>query len=242
MSVPPQYVPQQNYPPPGYPKNYPPQGYPAPAYPAQGYQQPGNAPPGVAPQGYNPYQSPQAPGAGYGYGAPAVAGGIWRAGNVLVMHKMAQLPDICVKSGQKATGRLVRNLRWFPPWIYITLFVALLLYLILATVMSQRATIAIGLSDEWFKKRKVRMAIAWGISLTGVALVGVTMLFGLGEDTSPLLGLAILLGVPMAIGGWIFGSIACRLVYPCKIDEVYIYLKGVHPSVLAMYPEWPHPF
>ena len=215
------------------PQQLPPQGNPSQNYPPPG----GYSPP--AEQKFNPYQAPQAPGPSFAYAPAAMAGGIWRSGNILVMHKMAQLPDVCVKSGQPATGRLVRKLQWFPPWIYWTILVALIVYAILAQVLSQRATISIGLCDEWFKKRRMRILTAWLIGLAGVGVFFLSFFLLAAEMNWA--GWLILVGIAMFFGGFIYGQYAARLVYPHKIDELYIYLKGVHPSMLAMFPEWPHP-
>src|SRR5687768_8402085 len=50
--------------------------------------------------------------------------GLFRQGNVLVMHKLAPLPDKCIKSNQPAHGRtLRRNLRWHHPAAFFALLV-----------------------------------------------------------------------------------------------------------------------
>jgi hypothetical protein len=220
------------------PQQLPPQGYPAPGYGSPGYGSPGYSSPGAAPS-FNPYQAPQAPGPSFAYAPAAMTGGIWRSGNLLVMHKMAQLPDVCVKSGEKATRRLTRKLQWWPPWINWTLLVAVIVYAILVQVLSQRATISIGLSEEWFKRRRMRMLVAWLIGLGGVAVFFLSFVL-LAQQINEA-GWLILVGVAIFFGALIYGQYATRLVHPAKIDEMYIYLKGVHPSVLAMFPEWPHP-
>ena len=51
----------------------------------------------------------------------------------------------------------------------------------------------------------------------------------------------ILAGVVFFFVGIIYGQYGSRLVHPKKIDEQFIWLKGVHPDFLAKYPEWPYP-
>jgi hypothetical protein len=48
------------------------------------------------------------------------------------------------------------------------------------------------------------------------------------------------LGILMMLFGAIYGLVAARLVTPAKIDERYIWLKGVHPDFLAELPDWPY--
>ena len=177
----------------------------------------------------------------YGYpgGYGPMAGGLWRKGGVLVMHKSAQLPDVCVKSGEPSVGRLKRNLQWFHPAIYLTLLVAILLYAILVAVLSKRATIYIGLSEKWFKKRRQALIIGWVSALIGVLLfVGS---FVLAAQEAPLWGLVMLVGIFVFLAAIIYGSYAARMVTAQKIDDQYVWLKGVHPDVLAKLPEWPYP-
>src|SRR5262245_2627535 len=112
-----------------------------------------------ADQPINPYAPPVIPAQ---YIAPQQAGleGLWRRGNTLIMHKQAPLPPICVKSNQYATQWLKRNLQWHNPWIALTLLISPLIYIIVALIVTKRATINIGLTDEWMHRRRMRMFAA----------------------------------------------------------------------------------
>lgn len=190
----------------------------------------------------NPYASPVVP-AGYGaYAPPQQPGleGLWRQGNTLVMHKMAPLPPICVKSNQHAKQWLKRNLQWHNPWVGLTVLISPLIYIIVALIVTKRATIHIGLSEEWFARRKTRMLIAWGIALAGFALGG----FGIWIANQPGIEgpgvLLIVLALFQVIGALIYGQYACRLVYPSRIDDSYVWLKGVDAGFLDRLPAWPY--
>src|SRR5262245_45640327 len=149
---------------------------------SQPQQYPSFPPPGSAPSTWgntfgeaanvNPYAAPQMAG-GYAPAPPQQTPGLeglWRQGNMLVMHKMATLPPICVKSGQAATQWLKRNLAWHPPWLFVLILVHILLYAVVALIIQKKATIQIGLTDEWMGRRRMRMLIAWGACLGGLAL------------------------------------------------------------------------
>jgi hypothetical protein len=167
--------------------------------------------------------------------------GLWRKGNTLVMHKMAQLPPICVKSNQYATRWLKRNLQWHNPWIAVSLLLSPLIYILLALLVTKRTTIHIGLTDEWYARRQTRMMIAWGIALAGIAFIGLAIFVGNQPNGGPYAGFSILLAVILLLGALIYGQYACRLVYPQKIDDSYVWLIGVNREFLDRLPMWPYP-
>ena len=187
----------------------------------------------------NPYASPHAvteP------ASPQSLGGVWRDGQLLVMHKGASLPDICVKSNEPAEGfKLRRKMHWHPKLLILLLLVGgPLLYLIVATLMSKRANVMIGLSEKWRKIRIRRMLVAWGLGILCLALfiVGCTLDGRVGQnaDLSIFLVLGGMLG---ALFVAIFGILSCRLIAPHKIDDNYVYIKNVHPEFLDRFPAVP---
>lgn len=162
--------------------------------------------------------------------------GLWREGNVLVMHKQAPLPDICMKSNLPANRRLRRDLRWHHPAVFVALLVNLIVYLIIAMIMTKKATIHMPLTDEWFGRRRTRMLIAWG-----VALLAVLMFFGGIAAIDTDYGIFITLaGLFVALGAGIGGLLGCQLVTPKRMTDQYIWLKGVHPDYLDRLPVWPY--
>lgn len=181
----------------------------------------------------NPYASPvlQDPRVMPAYPQPPVSAGVWRQGRVLVMHKKAVLPDICVKSNQPASRKLKRNLSWHHPLIALSIFAGLLIYLILAAVLTQRAKIHIGLSEEWFARRRMRMWI-WGLATLAAIPLGI--LAGMAaEDLMPLMVFFGFLGCIVAAIGLLLST---RMVYPKKIEGDYVWVKGCHPDFVARFP------
>jgi uncharacterized membrane protein len=154
------------------------------------------------------------------------------------MHKQTVLPDRCVKSNQPAFGRrLRRDLSWHHPAIYLTIFIHLLLYIVLALILRKKAVIDIGLSEQWFAKRRRAMLIGWGSLLAGIGL----MIAGIAAiDMTPEMGLLIVLGLLVLLIGALYGLIRSRLVTPKRITQDYVWLKGVHPDFLAELPHWPY--
>lgn len=187
---------------------------------------------------HNPYASPRLP--LQAQLVPEVAAplaGLWRKGNLLVMHRDAPLPYICIKSGMPADGTLPRKLSWHHPALFIVAVLSLLIYVILALILTKRARIQIGLSEPVFARRRRDIIIAWSLVLLSilVTLAGISIL-----EQHPLAPLAIILGILLFFIGAIYGLIRARLVSPDRIQGDYIWLKGVHPDVLAPLPPWPY--
>lgn len=196
----------------------------------------------------NPYEAPIADAEIVSPAAPpriATQGtsgvGIFRKGNTLVMHKMAQLPDVCVKTGQPSDRRVKKKMQWHHPAIVLLVLVGLLVYLIVALIVMKKATIEIPVSNDWMRVRRKRLMITLAIFAVG------GVLFGLGiygaatesfsEDTLPMLFFA---GAVLGFGGLIASAIAARIIWPAKIDDTHVHLSGVHSTVLSQFPEWPY--
>ena len=186
----------------------------------------------------NPYAAPQQP-QGYtpggAYSNQPLFAGLWRQGNVLVMHKAAPLPDICLKSNGKATRRLPRSLSWHHPAIFILVVISPIIYIIVALVVRKTATIQLPLTDEWYARRRWRMLIAWSLVLTCILLFVVGGAFAEQLAIAPWLMVGSVFGL---LGAAIYGLVACRLVTPQRINDQYIWLKGVHPDFLNRLEVW----
>lgn len=207
--------------------------------PQQPYQQPGNP---FSDQMPNPYAAPQQ--AGY-YQQPAMPqklpafAGLWRQGNVLVMHKMAPLPDICLLSNQPANRRLTRNLSWHHPAIALTILAGLLIYVILAVILTKRATILLPLTNEWYARRQRRMLYSWGVGLACLGMMVGGVILTAQTDHGEFL-LLTLVGFIGGLVTLIAGQALVGLVSPKRITDEYVWLKGVHPDFLNRLDPWPY--
>ena len=194
--------------------NYPP---PNAYYPQGGY----------APHSQGYHYPPPPPYAGmYGQGV-----GVWHYGSRLVMDRLAQLPDRCVKCNAYANGyRLKRRLSWHSPVYYALLF-SILVYAIVAACVREKATIHIGLCEQHRKKRATTI-----LSSVGFVLLGFVTLMAALANESAALGFA---GVALLLAGIIVACLAYTVVRPMKIDARYIWLSGVDREYLLQLPPWP---
>ena len=144
----------------------------------------------------------------------------------------AALPDRCIKCNEPAHGdRLKRRLTWHHPAIYLLIIVAVSLYLIVAMILRKRATVEIGLCEMHRAKRRQNILITWFLFLLGVA--GFAMAIVAGDSTY------LLLGVIFLLGALIYGLMVVRVVAPSKIDEKFVWLRGVNKDYLDLLPQWP---
>ncbi len=157
--------------------------------------------------------------------------GVWRDKSVLVMSKDAQLPNRCIKCNEPTNGRLKRKLTWHHPAIYILILIAWLVYLIVALIVRKRATVGVGLCEEHCAKRRKNLLITWSLVLLGVAGFILAMI---EED-----GTYALIGALLLLSGIIYGIVFARIVAPSKIDDKFVWLKGVNKDYLNLLPQWP---
>jgi hypothetical protein len=162
---------------------------------------------------------------------PPPTGGVWRDKSTLVMVKEAPLPDRCVKCNAPANGvRLLRRLSWHHPLLYLAIFAAMLIYVILAAALSKRATIYVGMCSEHFQRRRKKILVSWILLLGG--LVAAIAAFANDYAMVGLLGLAVFLF------GLVLLIVVSRVVTPKKIDDRLVWLNGVNSAYLSQLPDW----
>ncbi|HSE20192.1 MAG TPA: hypothetical protein VLB68_01000 [Pyrinomonadaceae bacterium] len=155
---------------------------------------------------------------------------IWRNKSVLVMAKQAPLPDRCVKCDSPTHRRLKRNLRWHHPALYLLIVGGVLLYCILAMVLSKTATINVGLCETHAAARRRDIVITWMVVLLSFA----SFYFSAAtEEMSSLLA-----GLTLFYGAVIYWIVKTRVVAPRKIDDQYVWLNGINTKYLEQFPEW----
>lgn len=163
--------------------------------------------------------------------------GLWQSGKLLVMRKDAKLPDRCVKSNQLCSRALPRKLTWHHPALYLSLFLCgVLPYVIIAIIVQKRAEIAVGLSEEWFARRRRAILTSWLLILGSIAMpFFVGILFNAPGD---VVGFSALAAVVIGLGAAAYGILAARIVSPTEITDTHVWLKGVHQDYLADLPQW----
>lgn len=163
---------------------------------------------------------------------------IWRDGRDLVMHKNARLPSVCVKSGVPIEGRgIVRKMSWHTPWLALLFLlgaIGALIYVVLALVLSKKATIEIPLSSEEKSRRNTRLLIWWIIGLGAIALmVGCFVALINVRNNGAVFGLCLFGSFISMLAALLGGQSAARILRPTKITDTHVWLRGVHPLILG---------
>src|SRR5258708_25219328 len=161
-------------------------------------------------------------------GAP-MPQGAWASGNILIVSRDAILPPFCVKCGRPAEPNLFpKKFSWHPQWVYIFILFAILIYAIVATVISKKMKLKVPLCAKHMEKYKtLRLAAAAlllgcipEMILAGVYLPEAYVGWGIAGGFAALLaGLASLIA---------FGA----LLRPPRIDEYYRYFPNAGPDCL----------
>ncbi len=162
-------------------------------------------------------------------GLDGVRTAAWRRGKQVVLLKNAALPFRCVKCNSPAEGKpLRRNFSWHHPAIYLTIFIGLLGYVIVALCVRKTARISFGLCPRHRAQRAWGVAMSWLFILGCFGLVACAALFdnlaftGLGL-LSLILGLAIYL-------------VAAQPLTPSRIDDQWVWLRGAGKDYLDSLP------
>ena len=127
-----------------------------------------------------------------------------------------------------AAVSLVQKYRWHNPLVYIAL-ISPLIYIILAAVLSQNATVDVPLCRRHLEDKK---NTGRNLLLTGAAAaVGIFVLGSFGY-----VGLAILLFLGAIIGLPIAYNHLYKPLQISKIENDYVYLKGADEEYISQFP------
>jgi hypothetical protein len=101
------------------------------------------------------------------------APGVYRDGKNLVVMRGAQLPLICVRCGQPATGGLLlRKLYWHERWIYLLLLPGVIWYAIAALMVRKTMDLAIPLcAQHRFRYQQLRLAAIFMMIGGGIIVI-----------------------------------------------------------------------
>jgi hypothetical protein len=154
--------------------------------------------------------------------------GIWRKGDLLVVHKDMPLPDICLKTGRPADRRIPLKVKWE------------------SVFGSKRFTIELPISDVWwltYRRRRRNESIAIVALFGWLPILFCCTVANLPIAITGLLLVVFMLHLISLLAHGIAKDVRSqqKFVEPAKVGEHYVYLRRVHGAVLVQYPEWPSP-
>lgn len=179
----------------------------------------------------NPFAPPESDLFGEGVPSDPRSRGQFRSGRVLVHAAVdGEFADRCVRCDAPSTGdHLKRSLYWHAPWVYALLITGPLLYALVTVIVRKRGTVHVGLCERHRRARRNVLMAAWLGSITAISSCNFV-----GDSAPGMIVVAFFAVIGLAAWGIIGG----RVVYPVKIDERWIHLRGVCDAYLAHLPEW----
>jgi len=141
------------------------------------------------------------------------------------------LPQVCAKCGDKAVVAPAKRFSWHPQWVIVLIFAGLLIYVIVAVILTKRMTVRLPFCERHRHYWRNRALFMFG-GLVGVLLLGVgaaILASALDDrDGSNLFGVAcggsVVLGLVWLIAAAIVQTISIRTN---EITDDSISLVGV---------------
>jgi hypothetical protein len=155
---------------------------------------------------------------------------IWRDKSTLVMTKEALLPNRCIKCNEPTGERLKRKLTWHHPALYLTILISILVYAILAMVIRKTATVDVGFCEDHLSTRRRHLTITWIIGVVGVLCLPLAVML---DDGTP-----VFVGLLLMFAAAIYGIVTLRVVVATRIDNHFVWLKGINSDYLQEFPQW----
>lgn len=162
--------------------------------------------------------------------------GLWRKGNLIVVHPLAVMPQICIWSGQKGDKPVKLKLSWCPPWVYM-------FGLLVVAYFQKKRELTPWLSQEQFNRRR-KFQIAGGLAFAGcLGLAGLAFVFAIDmrANESPLAGLTFAAAMISGVIGLVLLGPWSTLLKPKKITDQYALVAGAKEPFLQLLEEFPHP-
>lgn len=161
--------------------------------------------------------------------------GLWRKGNLIVVHPQAVMPQICVWSGQKGDKPVKLKLAWSPPWLY--LFGA-----IVVMFLQKKRELTPWLSQDQFDRRR-KFQIAGCLAFAGglgLAVLAFVFAIDMRANESPLAGLTFAAAMISGLVGVVLLGPWSTLLRPKKITDQYALIAGAKEPFLRLLEEFPH--
>lgn len=141
------------------------------------------------------------------------------------------LPDVCLYCGEPAETTKTRKMSWCPPWVGILILTGVLPYVIVAMVMTRRATVQAPLCDQHQGHWLNRALLMWGSFFLFGLMGAAGLIFGLAlpqRDQDTVMPF-VCAGAGLLFVVWLVIVVACQntAIRPKEITESEITLTGV---------------
>ncbi len=151
---------------------------------------------------------------------------------VAMAMPMALLPPVCVKCGAPADGKPVeKTFSWHSPWLYLLLFIALLIYAIIAIVVRKQMRVRVPLCRQHAGRRSGAITVAWVLPVVGIADAFILPAFGVD------VGWVVLVTVVLIFAGLVIWAVVDSPIRPRFIDQYQGIFSGFCEAFLQQFPQ-----
>lgn len=146
------------------------------------------------------------------------------------------LPGICMKCGQPATVRVSHRFAWHPPWVPVLILVNLLIYAIIAMILTKRMTVNMPMCDEhrtYWRKRALWTWLTFAIVVLG-SISGIGFLQTINPPQRDEYFSYVCFGSVIGFVAWIILLVVLQstAIKPKMITEHSITLVKVHQDFI----------
>lgn len=170
--------------------------------------------------------------------------GLWRKGNLIVVHPQGEMPQICIKTGNKGDKWVKQQLTWYPKWALIGLLGGVFPLLVLVLIFQKKRDLSPWLCQEEYDRRSRFRIVGFSTIFGGIALVIGAIAVGVnmpGDVGVALAVLTLITGVVGTIVGLVIAGPLTNLLRAKKITTEYALIKGAKEPFLQNLEEFPYP-
>ncbi len=169
-------------------------------------------------------------------GDPACPG-VFRDGKQVVMSRLGAFPPRCVKSNEPADHWLTYSLSSLP--MYAPLLMLLGPLFILPFLFSQRnkVRVRLPLSARRYRRRRLAQIVGTLIVVAGIGAIVAGILVDRRSEDNWMATLIVGGLAAFFVGGFTI-AVVDSPVKLTRIAKNHIWLRGVHPAMVAEFPQW----
>jgi len=173
------------------------------------------------------------------------SGGIWSDGKMLVVHKQAKLPLICVKTNEPAEKTIQRTFYWHSPLVYFLILLNIIIYFIGAMLTRKSHKLGVPISQDIASRRTKSVLLCWLFAMLSIGLIvfGFYMVSIGNSNFNSTVGIcSVIGGFVTLIASAVIGSRKASILVAKKITDHATWFKGANPEFVRRFPPIPpHP-
>lgn len=162
--------------------------------------------------------------------------GVWRHGQMLVFAKGAELPPLCLDSGEPAADYMVESWLW-KPYRGRGIVAG-----VVGMFEQQRADVRYGMGQSWINRRTNATWAAVGVWAIGIPLaILICVINSFVAGPPAVYGVCFLGTLAACLISAVVASMFMRTIQPIYMDESFVWVDNMPEAYLKDLPPWPGP-